>query len=233
MGRAAATTLHDEYFDIFFSKDIFLQKLHKLHAHISFDKIFHLYGMYLDTHIRGHNYGSKLLAEFETAARAKGYSHILIDVQHARENLVGRYKRHGFIPFMSYVSRDQEFVFMLKDLGTETHMHYVRNRSLQCYIQQETLTGSHFTFGFGKTFYDATLPVPGAYNVDNIAIAILVAQHCGAPLTKVAEHIQSIRPVAGRLQKVDVPTDFDVFLDFAVTPGALEAVLAHAKHVVK
>jgi UDP-N-acetylmuramoyl-L-alanyl-D-glutamate--2,6-diaminopimelate ligase len=53
----------------------------------------------------------------------------------------------------------------------------------------------------------------------------------GLELAQMAEALQSVRPVPGRVQAVDEGQDFAVLVDYSHKPGALETVLASAREL--
>jgi len=60
----------------------------------------------------------------------------------------------------------------------------------------------------------------------NWLAAIVAATHFGATLEGVAGATSGFRGIPGRLNRIDRGQPFDVFVDFAHTPQALEAVLS-------
>lgn len=67
-------------------------------------------------------------------------------------------------------------------------------------------------------------PLIGAYNAQNIALAIGIAEALGLPAAAVARGIETTAP-PGRLQRVPNYSNLDVFVDYAHTPDALRNVL--------
>lgn len=74
------------------------------------------------------------------------------------------------------------------------------------------------------------LNIPGSYNIENALIAIHIALFFNISLHNILEQIPQLHSIAGRLQKIpNLPFPFQVYIDFAVTPGALEKVLLSLK----
>ena len=69
-------------------------------------------------------------------------------------------------------------------------------------------------------------PLMGEPHVYNILAAVTVAHALDAPLKKVAEGIARCRRVPGRLEALSVEQPFEVFVDYAHKPDALEKTLA-------
>ncbi len=78
------------------------------------------------------------------------------------------------------------------------------------------------------TFLPTTLNIPGAYNVENILASICVAHWLGHSLDTIATEIPLIHPVSGRLESIENPLGLQIYIDFAVTPGAFEKLLDFA-----
>jgi len=75
------------------------------------------------------------------------------------------------------------------------------------------------------------LPLPGGFNVSNALCAAACALALGRPLEAIAAGLGGAAPVAGRLERI-VHGAFDVFVDFAHTPDALEQILRTMKPLV-
>jgi UDP-N-acetylmuramoyl-L-alanyl-D-glutamate--2,6-diaminopimelate ligase len=90
------------------------------------------------------------------------------------------------------------------------------------------LTPSGSTFrvvGPGGVEAEASLPLPGPFNVANALGAIVALVESGIALQTAVEGIAALPGVPGRLEPVDEGQDFTVLVDYAHKPGAVEAVL--------
>jgi len=67
--------------------------------------------------------------------------------------------------------------------------------------------------------------LPGEYNQYNCLAAIAATSSLGISGDKIRKGIASFPGVIGRMEKIDVGQDFQVIIDFAHTPNALEQVL--------
>ena len=91
--------------------------------------------------------------------------------------------------------------------------------------------GSRFDLVAGGKRASVELPLPGSFNVSNALCAAAGALAVGRPLEAVAAGLADASPVPGRLERIaGVP--FDVLVDFAHTPDALEQVLRTMKPLV-
>lgn len=79
-----------------------------------------------------------------------------------------------------------------------------------------------------KTFLFKT-QLPGEYNLYNCLAAIGVAKNLGVQDRVIHEAIADFTGVVGRLELIDEGQNFQVFVDFAHTPNALEKVLQFLK----
>ena len=68
-------------------------------------------------------------------------------------------------------------------------------------------------------------PLIGHYNVENLALAVGIAEALGVPHAAIARGIAGLAGVPGRVERVAVPGELDIFVDYAHTPDALTNVL--------
>jgi UDP-N-acetylmuramoyl-L-alanyl-D-glutamate--2,6-diaminopimelate ligase len=99
------------------------------------------------------------------------------------------------------------------------------------------ITGSGMKFtidasGFDKRFSIETKLI-GNYNIYNILAAAGVALAFGISEDSIREGIFITDTVTGRLEKVNAGQFFNVFVDFAHTPDAMENVIDTIKHITK
>ncbi|MFJ9947510.1 UDP-N-acetylmuramoyl-L-alanyl-D-glutamate--2,6-diaminopimelate ligase [Kitasatospora sp. NPDC091207] len=80
---------------------------------------------------------------------------------------------------------------------------------------------------------DASVPLPGPFNVANALAAITLLVTAGLPLEQVVAGIAAVPGVPGRLERVDAGQPFVAVVDYAHKPDALRAVLASLREVTK
>jgi len=68
-------------------------------------------------------------------------------------------------------------------------------------------------------------PLPGDFNLANVAAAVAALVLAGEDLLAVLEAVAHLRPVPGRMQAIPNTLDLQVIVDYAHTPHALEQVL--------
>ena len=71
----------------------------------------------------------------------------------------------------------------------------------------------------------ARLPMPGDYNLGNLAVAAGAAWAAGAGPLPMQAAVADLRPVPGRMQAIDEGQPFAVIVDAASTAGALERAI--------
>ncbi len=95
-----------------------------------------------------------------------------------------------------------------------------------------TAHGSRFELASGGARVQVTLALPGRFNVYNALCAAACALALGHPLEAVAAGLDEASPVPGRLERI-ASDPFDVLVDFAHTPDALDQVAGTLRALVK
>jgi UDP-N-acetylmuramoyl-L-alanyl-D-glutamate--2,6-diaminopimelate ligase len=92
--------------------------------------------------------------------------------------------------------------------------------------------GSSFrVIGPGGVEADASVALPGPFNVANALAAIVALVEAGVGLATAVAGVAACGGVPGRLERVDAGQDFTVLVDYSHKPGAVEAVLAALRPV--
>ncbi|MEH6585365.1 MAG: UDP-N-acetylmuramoyl-L-alanyl-D-glutamate--2,6-diaminopimelate ligase [Halioglobus sp.] len=76
---------------------------------------------------------------------------------------------------------------------------------------------------------DFVSPLPGDFNLANMAAAVSAVTLAGEPLESVLAVVPQLRPVPGRMQSLPNHLGLQVIIDYAHTPDALEQVLTALK----
>lgn len=96
------------------------------------------------------------------------------------------------------------------------------------------LWGSRFRVRSADGELAASLTLPGHHNVENFLAALLaVSGAAAAGLADLVALGPRLTPPSGRMQRVDCGQPFDVFVDFAHTPGAFEKVLGFVRGLAR
>ncbi|WP_460358421.1 UDP-N-acetylmuramoyl-L-alanyl-D-glutamate--2,6-diaminopimelate ligase [Actinoallomurus acanthiterrae] len=93
--------------------------------------------------------------------------------------------------------------------------------------------GSDFrVVGPGGVEADATVPLPGPFNVANALGVIVALVESGISLQVAVRGVAGVAGVPGRLERVDEGQDFAALVDYAHKPGAVQAVLETLRPLV-
>lgn len=90
---------------------------------------------------------------------------------------------------------------------------------------QDMENGIKFSLNQKEVF----IPIYGSFNAENALASIAVAENVGISQENIISSLSSFSAVPGRLQNMDFGQDFEIFVDFALTPKAFESVLAYLK----
>lgn len=86
-------------------------------------------------------------------------------------------------------------------------------------------SGASFRLTEGANSVESSIPLAGDYNVYNALAAVAVCRSLGVSLSDCAEMLPFCHGAKGRLERVATPEDYSIFIDYAVTPDAIENVL--------
>ena len=134
------------------------------------------------------------------------------------------------------LNRDMDFYDLFAKIAPNISKTFALENS-QTDITATELRGNsqetHFLLEETEQKIPCILYLPGTYNVENILAATLIARYFDFSVTEIANKISLINKVRGRLEEVKVPANFKVFVDFAVTPGALQKLLYYAQSLAE
>jgi UDP-N-acetylmuramoyl-L-alanyl-D-glutamate--2,6-diaminopimelate ligase len=92
--------------------------------------------------------------------------------------------------------------------------------------------GSTFqVIGPGGVEADASVTMPGPFNIANALAAIVALVETGVGLATAVDGVAACAGVPGRLERVSADQDLTVLVDYSHKPGALEAVLGALRPV--
>ncbi|WP_433258804.1 UDP-N-acetylmuramoyl-L-alanyl-D-glutamate--2,6-diaminopimelate ligase [Streptosporangium sp. CA-135522] len=92
--------------------------------------------------------------------------------------------------------------------------------------------GSAFrVIGPGGVEEDATVALPGPFNVANALGAIVSLVEAGVPLRTAVAGVGTLAGVPGRMERVPGGEDFQAIVDYSHKPGAVESVLRSLREV--
>ncbi len=76
-------------------------------------------------------------------------------------------------------------------------------------------------------------PIPGRFNLDNVAAAAACALAAGVPADAIPAGVRALERIPGRMERVDEGQPFAVLVDFAHTEQALKRVLDGVRELVR
>jgi UDP-N-acetylmuramoyl-L-alanyl-D-glutamate--2,6-diaminopimelate ligase len=92
--------------------------------------------------------------------------------------------------------------------------------------------GSAFrVIGPGGVAADASVALPGPFNIANALAAIVALVEAGVSIATAVAGVAACEGVPGRLERVEAGQDFTVFVDYSHKPGAVRAVLDALREV--
>ncbi|MES2876081.1 MAG: UDP-N-acetylmuramoyl-L-alanyl-D-glutamate--2,6-diaminopimelate ligase [Patescibacteria group bacterium] len=84
-----------------------------------------------------------------------------------------------------------------------------------------------------QTKLELATALPGEFNAYNAAAAASVAYLLGLKLDDIAEGVANLDSIPGRFDRIEAEKGFDIVVDYAHTPDALEKLLQTAKSITK
>lgn len=97
---------------------------------------------------------------------------------------------------------------------------------------ENSFSGVSFALQHKNKSFRIDSPLIGSTSVYNILAAVSVAIALDIPDETIMAGIREIKPVKGRLEKIDYGQDFLCIIDYAHTPDALERLLATARELI-
>ncbi|HVJ86679.1 MAG TPA: UDP-N-acetylmuramoyl-L-alanyl-D-glutamate--2,6-diaminopimelate ligase [Caulifigura sp.] len=96
---------------------------------------------------------------------------------------------------------------------------------VSCRLLEESQIGSRFVVEHGAEEFEFFTPLVGRHNVENCLAAIAACRHFGLSLDCMADGINTLRTVPGRMELIEGRQPFRVLVDYAHTDDALRNVI--------
>ncbi len=96
---------------------------------------------------------------------------------------------------------------------------------------RQTKTGLSFSLCLRGQCVEVEARLFGRHNVANCLAAAAVAEQFGMTAEQIAAGLSRASPPPGRMERVEPAIGFDVFVDYAHTPDALEQAVATAREI--
>jgi len=140
-------------------------------------------------------------------------------------------------PRFIVLNRDDEwFDFYNKFEASEQKMTYGALESAEARISQVKLykKGSEARLVIDhQTKLDLATALPGKFNVYNMTAAAAAAYLFHIDLEAIADGIANLEEIPGRFERVETGKNYEVVVDYAHTPDALEQLLEATKAITK
>lgn len=136
-------------------------------------------------------------------------------------------------PRQSILNRDDPRGIILEEICRNRCLTYSTQRSADFQLMHSRIRqpGMSLTLKTPGGELDLQTQLMGRPNLSNILAAVAVGYDLGIPLGQLQQGIRACPPVPGRFEAVDCGQPFQVFVDYAHTPDALEKVLRAAREL--
>lgn len=104
-----------------------------------------------------------------------------------------------------------------------------KNAACTAKILQRYPSGTKIKFCLGDDSFEVVAPIIFDYNVYNALAAAATAWGLGMPSEVIRQGLAHLHQVPGRMEKVDFGQNYEIFIDFAHTPAALDNLLRGLK----
>jgi UDP-N-acetylmuramyl-tripeptide synthetase len=130
-------------------------------------------------------------------------------------------------PFVGVLNLDDPAGAWLREQGDGSFLTYGRSPAAEVTAEDVQLgpTGTRLRIRHPRGTEPAALRLRGAFNVMNALGAFGACYVLGVPPAVIAEGLGALERVPGRLEPVEAGQPFQVFVDYAHTPDALERAL--------
>ena len=120
------------------------------------------------------------------------------------------------------------------DIETDTYSRRAGSRAAWTGLEVEVRPGgvSVRATGPGNLTVGLQAALVGGFNISNMLLAAALAHRLGCPMTAIAEGMGAYPGTPGRMEPVDAGQAFRAFVDFAHTPGSLEAALSSLRRIL-
>lgn len=133
------------------------------------------------------------------------------------------------------LNRDDSWYQFFEDVSVGQELSYGADRdsTLQLLKSKLSADGAKFEVSYGRAKQEVELQLPGEFNVANALAAMTATLAVGVSLQKAAAGVGKLAAVPGRMENIDTGQPFEVIVDFAYTPDALEKVLTTLRQTTK
>lgn len=123
--------------------------------------------------------------------------------------------------------RSERFVDIAWARGQRLCLVGFKGKHLKILLRQPTAAGQTLVLEAAGRMHKLAFPLIGGFQVENAVLAAGLLQASGHAWAEILPHFETLKPVAGRLERVSKASDaVSVVVDYAHTPDALAAALS-------
>jgi UDP-N-acetylmuramoyl-L-alanyl-D-glutamate--2,6-diaminopimelate ligase len=149
----------------------------------------------------------------------------------AKARLFNRYTN----PAYCVLNADDEWYdyFLMRSVGQVVSYGESDDSAERIQSVNQTAESTTWTLRSGQHKLRLKTVLPGLFNVYNATAAATAALAIGLPDEAIAKGVANLSLVPGRMERIDAGQPFDVLVDFAITPDALDKALSAARAIAK
>ena len=138
-------------------------------------------------------------------------------------------------PKVAVVNADDPSADYLLARSPENHLTYglVQPSDVTARALCLSADGISFETVTPSTCFEVSSPLKGRFNMYNILAAVAVGVSQGVSVQAMQDGISSIKGVPGRMERIEEGQDFEVIIDFAHTPNALDNALRTVRELTQ
>jgi UDP-N-acetylmuramoyl-L-alanyl-D-glutamate--2,6-diaminopimelate ligase len=126
---------------------------------------------------------------------------------------------------IAIINSDDKYGKKLSENLQKINKHYIIEYGYKAKdLQIVEFTNNNFIFQYKNKTYKTKFPFTGEFQLYNLMAAISYFVTAGYDINKILEITSKLEIVKGRLEKI-ISSPYEVFIDFAHTPDALENIL--------
>lgn len=125
---------------------------------------------------------------------------------------------------------DKSAKFFIRDVKTAV-TYGIKAGDIKATKIDSSLNGNNFEVAIDGDYYRLKSSLVGEFNIYNILASVAVGRIIGLSPKQIEKGIASLKQVKGRMMPIEAGQPFKVFVDYAVTPNALENVLKSIRKI--
>ncbi len=125
---------------------------------------------------------------------------------------------------------DKTAKFFIRDVKTAV-TYGIKAGDIKATKIDSSLNGNNFEVAIDGDYYRLKSSLVGEFNIYNILASVAVGRIIGLSPKQIEKGIASLKQVKGRMMPIEIGQPLKVFIDYAVTPFALENVLSTLRNL--